>query len=135
MSQLIAPFGHICAVIADLDPVPFGGLRLRSASFGTEFMGLRSMGPQIEKHGTILTQISHLIDEARLSDLSAQRLSPINADTLRRAHKLAEQGGQGGQGNVTISQWPYERRSPATAVSRGSWADNPDSTAGFPESS
>lgn len=102
MSQLIAPFGHICAVMADLDPVPFSGLRLRSASFGMEFMGLRSMGPQIEKHGAILTQISHLIDEGRLADLSAQRLSPINADTLRRAHRLVEQGGQG---KVTISQW------------------------------
>ena len=103
MSQLIAPFGHICAVMADLDPVPFGGLRLRSASFGMEFMGLRSMGPQIEKHGAILTRISHLIDEGRLADLSTQRLKPINADTLRRAHTLAEQGGQG---KVTISQWP-----------------------------
>jgi NADPH2:quinone reductase len=103
MSQLIAPFGHICAVMADLDPVPFGGLRLRSASFGMEFMGLRSMGPQIEKHGAILTQISQLIDEGRLVDLSNHRLSPIDADTLRHAHRLAEQGGQG---KVTISQWP-----------------------------
>ncbi len=103
MAQLIAPFGHICAVMADLDPVPFGGLRVRSASFGMEFMGLRSMGPQIEKHGAILTRISHLIDEGRLADLSNHRLSPINADTLRHAHTLAEQGGQG---KVTISQWP-----------------------------
>lgn len=103
MSELIAPFGHICAVMADLDPVPFGGLRLRSASFGMEFMGLRSMGPQIEKHGLILTEISRLLDEGRLADLSSQRLSPINADTLRQAHTLAEQGGQG---KVTVSQWP-----------------------------
>ena len=103
MAQLIAPFGHICAVMADLDPVPFGGLRLRSASFGMEFMGLRSMGPQIEKHGAILSQISRLIDEGKLADLSNQRLSPITADTLRHAHKLAEQGGQG---KVTVSQWP-----------------------------
>jgi hypothetical protein len=68
-----------------------------------EFMGLRSMGPQIEKHGAILGQISRLIDEGKLADLSNQRLSPITADTLRHAHKLAEQGGQG---KVTVSQWP-----------------------------
>ncbi|MCW1958427.1 MAG: zinc-binding dehydrogenase [Mycobacterium sp.] len=103
MARLIAPFGHICAVMADLDPVPFDGLRLRSASFGMEFMGLRSMGPQIERHGRILTEISRLIDDGRLADLSAQRLSPIDADTLRRGHVLVEQGGHG---KVTVSHWP-----------------------------
>lgn len=103
MAELIAPFGHICAVVADLDPVPFADLRLRSASFGVEFMGLRSMGPQIERQGAILTGISQLIDQGVLSDNSTERLSPIDAATLAQAHRLVEGGGAG---KVTISGWP-----------------------------
>ena len=103
MAELIAPFGHICAIMADLDPVPFAGLRVRSASFGMEFMGLRPMGPQIERHGQILATISRLIDEGRLADLSNHRLGPINAATLRQAHELVERGTQG---KVTLTRWP-----------------------------
>jgi NADPH:quinone reductase-like Zn-dependent oxidoreductase len=103
MAELVAPFGHICAIMADLDPVPFGGPRVRSASFGMEFMGLRPMGPQIERHGEILTAISRMIDDGRLADLSSQRLEPIDAATLRQAHELAERGGQG---KITLSRWP-----------------------------
>lgn len=103
MAELIAPFGHICAIMADLDPVPFGGLRVRSASFGMEFMGLRPMGPQIERHGEILTTISRMIDDGRLADLSSRRIGPIDAATLRQAHELAERGREG---KVTVSRWP-----------------------------
>lgn len=103
MAELIAPFGHICAVVADLDPVPFADLRLRSASFGVEFMGLRSMGPQIERQGAILTGISQLIDQGVLSDISTERRSPINAATLAQAHRFMENGSTG---KVTVSGWP-----------------------------
>lgn len=95
MARLIAPQGHICALVESAGPLPMNELRAKSASFSWEGMFTRSLygtHDMIEQHH-ILNRVASLVDAGRLRHTARTVLQPINADNLRQAHALLEAGG------------------------------------------
>ncbi|MFL6719891.1 MAG: zinc-binding alcohol dehydrogenase family protein [Burkholderiaceae bacterium] len=95
MARLIAPQGHICALVESAGALPMNELRAKSASFSWEGMFTRSLyntHDVIEQHH-ILNRVAGLVDAGHLRHTAQTVLHPINADNLRQAHALLEAGG------------------------------------------
>ena len=92
--DLIRPQGAI-VTIDDTDlPMPMGGMKTKSASLHWEFMFTRAMHQtpdMIEQH-RLLAYVAQEIDAGRLRTTLGTVLRPINAATLREAHRLVETG-------------------------------------------
>ena len=91
--KLIAPqgrFGYIDDVPA-IDPAPF---KAKSLSIRLESMFTRSVfgTADMEAQHRLLEAASKLVDEGRLKTTLAERMTPISAANLRRAHQLIEGG-------------------------------------------
>ncbi len=91
--RLIAPqgrFGYIDDVPA-IDPAPF---KAKSLSIRLESMFTRSVFGTVdmEAQHRLLEAASTLVDEGRLKTTLAERMTPISAANLRRAHQLIEGG-------------------------------------------
>lgn len=96
--ELIAPHGKL-AVIDDHDVFDAAPLKGKSISLHWEMVFTRPLfatEDMIEQHH-ILNRVAWLLDEGVLRHTLRQRLSPMNAATLRRAHALLERGGQSGK--------------------------------------
>lgn len=96
--ELIAPHGKL-AVIDDHDVFDAAPLKGKSISLHWEMVFTRPLfatEDMIEQHH-ILNRVARLLDEGVLRHTLRQRLSPMNAATLRRAHALLERGGQSGK--------------------------------------
>ena len=105
MAEIIAPQGRICSIVETPAPVDLDLLKSKSASFAWEFMFTRSMyqtADMIEQHH-LLNAIAREIDNGTLLTTASENLSPINAENLRRAHALIEQGHT--VGKITLSDW------------------------------
>jgi alcohol dehydrogenase len=105
MVDLIKPQGSICSIVETSSPLDISRLQSKSATFVWEFMFSRSMfqtEDMIEQHN-LLNQLSALLDNGTLKSTLQQTLSPINAENLRAAHALVEQGNM--LGKIVISQW------------------------------
>ena len=92
--ELIRPQGGI-VTIDDTDlPMPMETMKSKAASLHWEFMFARAMHQtpdMIEQH-KLLTWVAAEIDAGRIRTTVSQALSPINAATLREAHRLIETG-------------------------------------------
>ena len=104
IAQLIAPQGRF-GLIDDpkvLDVAPF---KMKAVSIHWELMFTRSMfnTPDMDKQGQLLNEIAGLVDAGRLRASVAERLSPINAENLRHAHAMVEQGAV--RGKITLEGW------------------------------
>jgi NADPH2:quinone reductase len=91
--KLIAPQGRF-ALIDDptaLDVVPF---KRKSVSIHWELMFTRSLfqTADIDAQGTLLDEVSGLVDAGTLRTTLADHFGPINAANLKRAHALIESG-------------------------------------------
>jgi NADPH2:quinone reductase len=94
MAEAIAPQGTICSIVETDSPLDLGPLKNKSAAFVWEFMFTRSMyetNDMIEQH-RLLNRIAELIDAGELRTTVTERLEPINAANLRRAHEMVETG-------------------------------------------
>ncbi len=94
MCQIVAPQGFICSIVETPEPVELDLLKSKSATFVWEFMFTRSMyqtPDMIEQH-RLLAAIARLIDEGHLVTTVNEVLRPINADNLRKAHTVVEDG-------------------------------------------
>ena len=95
MASLIAPHGHVCAVVESAAPLPMNELRAKSASFSWEGVFTRSMfgtPDMIEQHH-ILNRIAALVDSGTLRSTLREIGGTIDAASLQRAYtRLA--GGQ-----------------------------------------
>ncbi|MFC9080362.1 zinc-binding alcohol dehydrogenase family protein [Streptomyces sp. NPDC057062] len=101
-ADVLNPFGHIVAT-DDFDSLPIGALKPKSISFHWEFMYTRSMfqtADQAMQHH-ILTQVARLADVGILSTTATRDLGPINAASLREAHRLQESGTTIGKTTLT----------------------------------
>ena len=91
---MIRPQGGI-VTIDDTDlPMPMEGMKLKAASLHWEFMFARAMHQtpdMIEQH-KLLTWVAGEIDAGRIRSTVSEVLSPINANTMREAHRLIETG-------------------------------------------
>jgi len=93
IAALIAPqgrFGYIDDITA-LDPAPFKG---KSVSIRLESMFTRPVygTEDMEAQHALLDEVARLVDAGRLRTTLAQRLTPIDAANLRKAHGLLEDG-------------------------------------------
>lgn len=92
--ELIRAEGGI-VTIDDTDlPMPMAGMKMKAASLHWEFMFARAMHQtpdMIEQH-RLLTYVASEIDAGRIRTTLDTVLSPINAETMRKAHALVETG-------------------------------------------
>ncbi|SDA35904.1 zinc-binding alcohol dehydrogenase family protein [Sphingomonas sp. NFR15] len=91
--KIVAPQGHV--VFID-DPAQFDimPLKRKSISVSLEFMFTRPMfrtSDMIAQHD-MLEEISDMLDAGELKSTLVQRLSPINAEAIAEAHRVAESG-------------------------------------------
>ncbi|WP_029605018.1 zinc-binding alcohol dehydrogenase family protein [Kozakia baliensis] len=93
LTELIAPQGHISLIDdpASFDIMPF---KRKSATVSWEFMYTRSLfeTPDMDAQHKILEEISRLVDRGEIVTTETQRVSPINAETLRTLHTQSESG-------------------------------------------
>ncbi|MGK5037599.1 zinc-binding alcohol dehydrogenase family protein [Janthinobacterium sp. LB3P118] len=96
--ELIAPHGKL-AVIDDHDVFDAAPLKGKSISLHWEMVFTRPLYAtgDMQEQQRILTRVAGLLDEGVLRHTLRQRLSPMDAATLRRAHALLERGGQPGK--------------------------------------
>ncbi|WP_102797123.1 zinc-binding alcohol dehydrogenase family protein [Bowmanella denitrificans] len=94
MTQLIAPQGMICSIVESDQPLDMGPLKSKSAGFIWEFMFTRSMyqTEDMAKQGELLNELSALVEQGIIKSTIQEQLVPINAENLRKAHALIEQG-------------------------------------------
>ena len=97
-NQLIAPFGHVGTVVLPTAPLDVAELKNKAASLDFEYMFLRSLrGLQIEHQGNILKRMFALYDQGKISSVLAETLAPINAQNVRAATQLVENGHSSGK--------------------------------------
>ncbi len=93
IAALIAPQGRFGYIddITTLDPAPFKGksvsIRLESM-FTRPVYGTEDMADQ----HALLDEVGRLVDAGQIRTTLAERLTPINAANLRKAHGLLEDG-------------------------------------------
>jgi NADPH:quinone reductase-like Zn-dependent oxidoreductase len=93
-AEVLKPFGQIVA-IDDHEDLPLGVLKPKGIGFHWEFMFTRSLfqTPDQDEQHRILGRIARLVDAGAIVSTLTEELSPINAENLRRAHRLLESGG------------------------------------------
>jgi zinc-binding alcohol dehydrogenase family protein len=102
--ELIAPQGRFALIDdpAALDALPF---KRKSVSIHWELMFTRSLfdTADIGDQGLLLAEVSKLVDAGRLRTTLTKRLSPINAENLKRAHRMVESASM--RGKVVLEGW------------------------------
>ncbi len=91
-TELLAPFGGLCTIVAPNKPVDLGLFKIKALRYSHEFMFTRSMfrmAEMIEQH-TLLDAAAALFDNGTLRSTRSQTLGVINAANLRKAHAQLE---------------------------------------------
>ncbi|MGQ7890103.1 zinc-binding alcohol dehydrogenase family protein [Paenibacillus sp. WC2504] len=94
MADAIAPQGKICSIVETSQTLNMNLLKNKSVTFAWEFMFTRAMfqtSDMIEQHN-LLNDEAGLVDNGLLSSTVTQRLTPIDAANLRKAHAMLEEG-------------------------------------------
>ncbi len=104
MAEAIKPQGKICSIV-EATTVDLGLLKSKSASFVWEFMFTRSMyqTPDMIEQQRLLNTIADLVNEGELVTTVGKLIQPINAENLRKAHAMIEQGNA--IGKIVLADW------------------------------
>jgi zinc-binding alcohol dehydrogenase family protein len=105
MVEIIEPQGGICSIVETSAPVELNDLKSKSATFSWEFMFTRSMyktSDMIEQQN-LLNAIAELINKDQLVTTVNRVMKPINAENLRKAHAMIEQGSA--IGKTVLADW------------------------------
>ncbi len=105
MGDLVRPQGALCMIVGSRGPLAQDAVRGKSATVCWELMFTRprfKTADMIEQH-RLLTRVAELIDARRIRGTLRERLSPINAATLRAAHARLESGTM--IGKLVVSGW------------------------------
>lgn len=110
MAELIKPQGAIVCIVGNQYPLDLNLLKSKSVRFAWEFMFTRPQyrTADMAQQGVILGNISQLIDNGVLRSTCHDRLSPINADNLRKAHAHLENGQA--IGKLVLEGWEQASR-------------------------
>jgi NADPH:quinone reductase-like Zn-dependent oxidoreductase len=104
MAEVIVPEGHINSIVETSTDINLNAIKGKSVTFSWEFMSTRQIHNQnVERQGEIMEKIANLIDNGILKDITTQKLSPINAQNLKKAHSMLEAGDM--IGKITVSGW------------------------------
>ena len=104
IAQLVAPQGRF-GFIDDLREVDLAPFKTKSVSIRLESMFTRSVfhtADMAEQHA-LLGEVARLVDAGTLRTTLSERLSPISAATLRRAHALIEDAWS--HGKLVLEGW------------------------------
>jgi NADPH2:quinone reductase len=99
ISEVVAPQGVVCAIDDPKSPLDLTLLKRKSVTFVWEFMFTRPLfktEDMIEQHH-LLNRIAVAVDKGTLKTTLTQRLEPISANNLRRAHKILESNQMAGK--------------------------------------
>jgi len=98
VAELIAPQGRF-AFIDDPKTFDIMAFKRKSVSIHHELMFTRSIyqTPDMDEQGRILKAVADLVDEGKIRTTLTERLSPINAVNLKRAHASLESGATRGK--------------------------------------
>ena len=111
MVASIAPEGKICSIVETDKLLNLTALQQKSATFAWEFMFTRSMyqTPDMIKQHDVLNAVADLVDAGRIKTTLGERLSPIDAATLRQAHAKVEEGHT--IGKIVLENFPNAENS------------------------
>ncbi len=93
IAELMAPQGRFL-LIDDPGPIDISVLKRKSISTHWELMYTRSMfqTPDMAEQGVVLNEVSRLVEESKLTTTLGQHYGRINAENLKRAHRMLESG-------------------------------------------
>ncbi|MDF2959467.1 MAG: alginate lyase [Paenibacillus sp.] len=94
MADAIAPQGKICSIVETDQPLNLTLLKNKSVTFVWELMFTRPMfqtSDMVEQH-KLLNEVAKLIDTGKIRTTLTEKLEPINAANLRKAHAAIEGG-------------------------------------------
>ncbi|MDX6804699.1 zinc-binding alcohol dehydrogenase family protein [Terrihabitans rhizophilus] len=91
--ELIAPQGRF-GLIDDPETLDVNAFKRKAVSIHWELMFTRSLfeTPDMDEQGKILAEIARLVDAGQIRTTVTERLTPINAANLKRAHAVLESG-------------------------------------------
>ncbi|MCC4297568.1 zinc-binding alcohol dehydrogenase family protein [Aurantimonas coralicida] len=91
--ELIAPQGHF-GLIDDPEALNVSAFKQKSVSTHWEFMFTRSMfeTADMNEQGKLLDKVAELIDTGKIRTTLGEVMTPINAETLKEAHRKSEAG-------------------------------------------
>ena len=101
---MLRPQGYVVAIDSATD-IDLAQLKQKSGTFAWEFMFTRSMfqTDDMAEQGKLLNAVAELVDSGKLRGTLSQRMSPINAENLRNAHRQLE--GLGVIGKIVLEGW------------------------------
>jgi NADPH2:quinone reductase len=93
IAELIAPQGRF-ALIDDPEALDVNPFKRKSVSTHWEFMFTRSMfgTADMAEQGALLNEVSRLVDAGRLRTTLGETYGVIDAENLKRAHRMLESG-------------------------------------------
>ena len=99
ISEVIAPFGHICSIVESRKPLEQSLIRSKSAALHWELMFTRStfQTPDMAEQGRILQQVAQWVDEGKLSGSLNKTLRGLSVESIQQAHKMQLEGHMNGK--------------------------------------
>lgn len=94
MCELVAPQGHICNIVDNLQPLSQALIKTKSVALHWESMFTRSTynTPDISRQGQILQKIADLIDKGKLKGSLQQTLKGLSVENINEGHKIIMAG-------------------------------------------
>ncbi len=94
ISEVIAPFGHICSIVENKQPLAQPLVRSKGVAFHWELMFTRSMyqTPDMAEQGQILQRVAKMLDEGQLKGTLSKTLHGLSVESITEAHKLQLEG-------------------------------------------
>jgi len=105
MSEAIKPQGKVCLIVETKEPLNLTLFKNKSVAIAWELMFTRSMyqtDDMIEQH-KLLNEVAALVDGGVVRTTLTEKLSPINAANVRKAHAIVETGRT--LGKVVLENW------------------------------
>jgi zinc-binding alcohol dehydrogenase family protein len=104
-AEAVRPQGAVCSIVAAARPVDLNALRAKSARFAWEAMFARSTyrTPDMVEQHRLLDRVADWVDAGEIRTTMKQKLEPINAENLRKAHRQLES--RSTIGKVVLSGW------------------------------
>jgi NADPH:quinone reductase len=103
--DVVKPQGSICSIVRNEKPADIMAIQRKSLRFAWEGMFTRSgfQTPDMQEQNRLLTRVAAWLDSGDLKGTMTEKLSPINAANLRKAHARVESKSM--IGKIVLSGW------------------------------
>lgn len=92
-AELIAPFGHIGAIVEPAAPLEVRKMKNKAASLDWEFMFAKTNADfEVASQGKALALLQQLIDSAQITTTLTERVHGLDAETIREAQDRVASG-------------------------------------------